>query len=414
MWILKYFINSLDSLWRNKLRSALSTLWIVIWIASVSIMMALWEWLKEQMLQSLSVSNDVIKISQKNNYWWGWGEWDDKKWKPEEKAYIQVKEVFNEQTVENIKKYISNVKYIVWYWNWSWWDSFFEWKNIYASLFWVTQDYFKAKWLKISAWSWFEKKHFDKSSKVVILWSEFVKYDLEWKNPVWKKMMIWWYSYDVLWVLEKSNDWQSNYAIIIPFPTARDSAWVKKFEEILVYVNDIQKIEPTKKDLLYLLLKLSWVSTPTDVLFWIVSNDEAIKEINKTINQVKLFLWWIAWISLLVWWIWIMNIMLVSVVERTREIWIRKAIWARKRDILTQFLVESIVISILWAIIAFLITILWVYLINKYAPWDFKAVINLNVVMFASWVSVLMWIVFWLLPAWKASKMKPIDALRFE
>lgn len=410
MSILKYFINSLDSLWRNKLRSTLSTLWIVIWIASVSIMMALWEWLKEQMLQSLSVSNDVIKISQKNSYWWHRGE----EWSKEEKPYIQVKDVFTPETVDKIEKYVSNIKYIVWYWNWYGWESYFEWKNVYASVFGVTKDYFMAKWLKLAAWSGFEKKHFDESSKVVILWSEFVKYDLDWINPVWKQIMIGWYSYDILWVLEKSNDWQSNYAMIMPYSTSQISAWVRKFEEILIYVNDIQKIEPTKKDILFLLLKLSWVDYPSDVQFWIISNDEAIKEINKTINQVKMFLGWIAWISLLVWWIWIMNIMLVSVVERTKEIGIRKAIWARKRDILTQFLVESVVISILWAIIAFWLTILWVYLINKYAPWDFKAVINLNVVMFASWVSIWMWVIFWLLPAWKASRMKPIDALRFE
>lgn len=411
MSILKYFINSLDSLWRNKLRSTLSTLWIVIWIASVSIMMALWEWLKEQMLQSLSVSNDVIKISQKNSYWWHrWEEW----WSDEQKPYIQVKDVFTPETVDKIEKYVSNIKYIVWYWNWYGWESYFEWKNVYASVFWVTKDYFKAKWLKLAAWSGFEKKHFEESSKVVILWSEFVKYDLEWINPVWKQIMIGWYAYDILWVLEKSNDWQSNYAMIMPYSTSEISAWVKKFEEILVYVDDIQKIEPTKKDILYLLLKLSGVDYPSDVQFWIISNDEAIKEINKTINQVKMFLGWIAWISLLVWWIWIMNIMLVSVVERTREIGIRKAIWARKRDILTQFLVESVVISILWAIIAFWLTILWVYLINKYAPGDFKAVININVVMFASGVSIWMWVIFWLLPAWKASRMKPIDALRFE
>ena len=159
-------------------------------------------------------------------------------------------------------------------------------------------------------------------------------------------------------------------------------------------------------------MKLSWVSSPIDAKFRLESNDEAIKEINKIIIQMQLFLWWIAWISLLVWWIWIMNIMLVSVIERTREIGIRKAIWAKKMDIITQFLTESIVISILWCIIAFLISLLWVYFVNKYSP--IPAKFSFNVILFSSLVSISMWVIFWLLPAWKAAKMKPIDALRFE
>ena len=194
----------------------------------------------------------------------------------------------------------------------------------------------------------------------------------------------------------------------------------KSIEEIQALINENnermsilrEKIEQTKKDILYLLLKLSWVSTPSDVKFRLESNDDAIKEINKVIMQMQLFLWWIAWISLLVWWIWIMNIMLVSVIERTREIGIRKAIGAKKSDILIQFLTESIVISILWCIIAFWISLLWVYLINKYSP--IPAKFSINVILFSSAVSIWMGIIFWLLPAWKAAKMKPIDALRFE
>ena len=88
MKLLKYFLNALDALWRNKLRSALSTLWIVIWIASVTIMLALWEWLKQKMLESLSVSNDVISITQKQDYgWWVWPDWKPLK---KEEAYLYL------------------------------------------------------------------------------------------------------------------------------------------------------------------------------------------------------------------------------------------------------------------------------------------------------------------------------------
>ena len=410
MKLLKYFLNALDALWRNKLRSALSTLWIVIWIASVTIMLALWEWLKQKMLESLSVSNDVISITQKQDYgWWVWPDWKPLK---KEESYVQVKEVFIPSTIDEIKKYIKNIKYVIALWSKYWFNVKYEWKDLYPWIVWVTTDYIKWKWLKIVDWYNFTQKQFDENQKVVILWNDLVKNDLWGKNPIWKSMMIWWYSFEVIWVLDKSTDWNVNYSILIPFSTAQKRMWVDKFSNIYIYVDDILKLNQTKKDVLFLLMKLSDVWDPSSVKFWIESNDEAIKEINKTIMQMQLFLWWIAWISLLVWWIWIMNIMLVSVIERTREIWIRKAIWAKKRDILIQFLTESVVISILWCIIAFLLSLWWVYLINKYSP--IPAKFSINVVMFSSLVAVAMWVIFWIIPAWKASKMKPIDALRFE
>lgn len=412
MKILKYFIQALDALWRNKLRSTLSTLWIVIWIASVTIMLALWEWLKAQMLENLSISNDVISIIPKEDM----SQWYSEDWKPiqkqEDSPYIKVKEIFVQDTIDNIKKYVSNIKTVLSLASANWFNIKFEGKELYSSIVWINYDYLKTKNIKISSWYWFTKKHFEDSSKVVILWNGVVKYDLEWKNPIWKTLMIWWYAFDVIWALEESKDWQLNYAIIVPFSTLESSFWIQKFSNMYIYLEDILKLEQTKKDVLFLLMKLSGLSQASDVKFKIESNDDAIKQINETINQMKLFLWWIAWISLLVWWIWIMNIMLVSVVERTREIGIRKAIWAKKRDILVQFLSESIVISILWCIIAFWVSLVGIYFINKYSP--IPAKFNINVIMFSSAVSIFMWIIFWIIPAWKAAKMRPIDALRFE
>lgn len=408
MRFLKYFIQALDALWRNKLRSTLSTLWIVIWIASVTIMLALWEWLKAQMLENLSVSNDVITLTP-NDWWWDF-RWENQP--KEETPYIQVKEIFVQDSIDKIKKYVWNVKTVLALAMANSSETKFEWKDLYASIVWITPDYLQTKWIEIVTWFWFTQKHFSDSSKVVILWNDLVKYDLEWKNPVWKTIMIWWYAFDVIGILWPSKDWQLNYSMIVPMTTLQNSFWVKKFNSMMIYVEDILKIDKTKKDVLYLLLKLSEVSSPSEVKFSLQSNDEAIKQINQTINQMKLFLWWIAWISLLVWWIWIMNIMFVSVIERTREIGIRKAIWAKKRDILSQFLTESIVISILWCVIAFWLSLIWIYFINKYSP--LPAVFSLNVMLFSSAVSVWMWIIFWIIPAWKAAKMKPIDALRFE
>ena len=131
-------------------------------------------------------------------------------------------------------------------------------------------------------------------------------------------------------------------------------------------------------------------------------------------NYLLLAIWWI---SLLVWGIWVMNIMIVSVTERTREIGIRKAIGALNRDIIAQFLVESVIIVIIWWLIALLFSFWIVALLNKAfigSDFEFHAVITYDVVLIALWLTTAIWIIFWILPARKAAKLKPIDALRFE
>lgn len=166
-------------------------------------------------------------------------------------------------------------------------------------------------------------------------------------NPLGKPMSIGGYAYTVIGILEKSTDWDQNSAIYVPITTAEKSLGGKGFDTITIYVNDIQKLQATKKNLLYLLMKLSGVSSPQETKFQVQSNDEVIKQINESMAQFQLLLGGIAGISLLVGGIGIMNIMLVSVIERTREIGIRKAIGAKRKDILLQFLTESVVVTAL-------------------------------------------------------------------
>jgi ABC-type antimicrobial peptide transport system permease subunit len=112
MKILRYFTNALYSLWRNKLRSALSTLGIVIGIASVSIMMSIGEGMRQMMLENLSVSNDVISIVQKMDA----GASSDGP-KKEPIAYVQVKDIFTEDTIAAIFKHVGNISSVIGYGN---------------------------------------------------------------------------------------------------------------------------------------------------------------------------------------------------------------------------------------------------------------------------------------------------------
>jgi putative ABC transport system permease protein len=120
----------------------------------------------------------------------------------------------------------------------------------------------------------------------------------------------------------------------------------------------------------------------------------------------------IASVSLIVGGIGIMNIMLVSVTERTREIGIRMSIGARKRDILTQFLMEAIVMSLLGGLIGIMFGVAGSSLVSKIAGWP--TFVTANSILLAVFFSTIVGIFFGYYPARKASTLHPIDALRYE
>jgi putative ABC transport system permease protein len=120
----------------------------------------------------------------------------------------------------------------------------------------------------------------------------------------------------------------------------------------------------------------------------------------------------IAGISLLVGGIGIMNIMLVSVTERTREIGIRKAVGALRRDILFQFLMESVLLSLIGGSLG--IALGW--MISQVAGQliDLETVVDLGTVLLASGFATAVGLVFGIYPAWRAAGLRPIEALRYE
>jgi len=146
--------------------------------------------------------------------------------------------------------------------------------------------------------------------------------------------------------------------------------------------------------------------------FRIISQSQLLSTVNEIAGTLTMMLGGIAGISLVVGGIGIMNIMLVSVTERIREIGIRKAIGARRRDILFQFLIESMVISGLGGVIGILLGITGSNLIGR--ALNLPVAISPRVIALATGFSVTVGIIFGLYPANKASKLNPIDALAYE
>ena len=144
-----------------------------------------------------------------------------------------------------------------------------------------------------------------------------------------------------------------------------------------------------------------------------VTNSSTIMETMSSVNDtMKWMLGGIAAISLLVGEIGIMNIMLVSVTERTREIGIRKAIGARKRMILLQFLLEALLVSVMGCIIGIILSLVIIFGINHIST-SLSASLSLQVVWIAIVFSVCIGVVFGIYPAHKAANKRPIEALRF-
>ncbi len=147
--------------------------------------------------------------------------------------------------------------------------------------------------------------------------------------------------------------------------------------------------------------------------FVVLTQADLLQSFGAITALLTVFLGVIAGISLLVGGIGIMNIMLVTVTERTREIGLRKAVGARQRDILAQFLVESVMLAAVGGAAGLAVAALGTALVGALLP-DLKATVSASGVLLATTISALIGIFFGLYPARRASRLNPIDALRFE
>jgi putative ABC transport system permease protein len=147
--------------------------------------------------------------------------------------------------------------------------------------------------------------------------------------------------------------------------------------------------------------------------FTIVTQEDIIDVAGSIIGVLTVFLGAIAGISLLVGGIGIMNIMLVSVTERTREIGIRKAVGAKRRDILWQFLIEAMVLSVMGGLAGLALGAFGANMVSRLSE-DLQAVLTPQVVVMATGFSAAVGLFFGIYPAMRAARLHPIEALRYE
>jgi len=261
----------------------------------------------------------------------------------------------------------------------------------------------------VSAGRFFSRSEVRRFAKVTVIGTTVATELFADTYPINKEILIGDKRYKVIGVLESKGSGLGNdqdNQIIVPITTLQRQTNADKLSYIYIQLKNTDNIDKATKQIETILLEQGLDKDEVSVL----NSKELLSTISGILSAITLGLGGIAAISLVVGGIGIMNIMLVSVTERTREIGLRKAVGAQPRDILIQFLIEAVSLSLVGGTIGVLLGSLGALALNQFVqttvtPWS---------IIIAFVFSTLVGIVFGVWPARKASSLSPINALRYE
>lgn len=292
----------------------------------------------------------------------------------------------------------------------------FQNQNINSSISGVTPDYESVHNFHVEYGSFISRTDQNSQVKVVVLGQNVVSELFGQTNPLGKIIKIKNIPFTVIGIMQKKG--QSGFQnlddmVFIPLSTAQKRIFGANYlRSIFVQVDKESEVDKASFEIKSLLMNRHNIGDPSEADFTVTNQADILSTVNQITGIMTALLGGIAAISLLVGGIGIMNIMLVSVTERTREIGLRKAVGAKRRDILAQFLIESVLLSIFGGTIGLGFGIGLSYLISKTG--GFATVITTDSVILAFMFSAGIGVFFGVYPASRASKLSPIEALRFE
>ncbi|MDP4143629.1 MAG: ABC transporter permease [Bacillota bacterium] len=388
---------ALSSVWSNKMRSFLTMLGIIIGISSVIILVGMGQGTQKAVSDQIDklgtnlITVNLTKTAAITN---------------EELAELKTKPGIKE-IAPTISQGSVNVKA----------GSKSNTTTLEAS----TPAYEEIRKLSVSSGRFITQRDIDNRYNVLVIGTETAQNIFGYTNVVGQTMYVNGIEFEIVGVLTSqgtSSSGSSDDRIIVPLTTGErllKNANVKTFYVEADSKDNINTAMSYLELFLNKKFKLSnssTDSTATRSYYRVMSQTSILDTATSTSKSLTTMLAGIAAISLIVGGIGIMNIMLVSVVERTREIGTRKAIGAKRRTILMQFLIEAASVSGLGGIIGVLFGYLGAYVGEHF--FSTTIVISNNIVLEALIFSMLVGIIFGIYPANKASKLNPIDALRFE
>jgi putative ABC transport system permease protein len=294
-------------------------------------------------------------------------------------------------------------------------------ENLNSSVLGVTPEYMDVLNLELTNGTFFNDYDYQRGSKLAVLGANVAETLFGTTNPIGQQIRIGSIVVRITGVLQsKGGTFGSpDDSIFIPLTAMQQTVAQPRTAQgdhvvssIYLAVGDEEMADVTVTDLANLLRDRHNLGSGVDDDFIITSMEEIASAISETANTMTYLLGAIAAISLLVGGIGVMNIMLVSVLERTREIGIRKALGAKERDIWSQFLIEAALLTLVGGIIGTAVGLIVSYLINQSG--FVSTLVTADIIILAVSVSVGIGLFFGFYPAWNASRLDPIKALRFE
>jgi len=389
----------------NKLRSILTTLGIVIGIVTVTLMGTAIEGLNNSFLNSISsIGADVLYVDRASWIIQSQKEWIESQKRPAialtvastlerqmPLAEAVVPVAINDEPVKYKKRNSSSV-------------------NVVGT----TEQFQLTSGLTVGQGRFLSTAECSGGRPVCVIGAEIATNLFQQEPPLGEKILVDGHAFEVVGVLEKQGGLGDNGGIdnevIVPLPQFNNAFLDEPDYEIQVKVKQLDQLDDAREELRSLLRRIRHLSPGVPDNFAINQQDQFLEIFHKvagTIGAVGLF---ITGLSLFVGGIGIMNIMFVSVAERTREIGVRKAIGAKRRTILLQFLIEAASICLIGGTIALGIAWLATLALQKVMP----ATMSPMIVAVSLLVSLLTGVLSGFFPAWRAARMNPVDALRNE
>ena len=396
----------------NKMRSFLTALGIIIGIAAVITMLAIGQGSKASIKANIAeMGSNMIMISPGADMRGG---------VRQDASAMETLKQADYQTIKDECNYISAISPTV--------NSSGQWingnNNTQSSIYGVNQDYLSIRQLKVADGEMFTDNDIKAAAKVCILGQTVVDYLFpDGSDPVGKVVRFNSIPFRVVGVLKKkgynSMGMDQDDLVLAPYTTVMKRILAQTYlGGIVCSAITEEASQPAQDQITEILRRNHKLKDATDTTeadeddFNIRSQEEISSMMNSTMSTITILLGSVAGISLLVGGIGIMNIMYVSVTERTKEIGLRMSVGARGIDILNQFLIESVMLSITGGIIGVIVGVGAAVGINVFAHWPIQIQPWSVVLSFA--VCSATGIFFGWYPAKKAASLDPIEAIRYE
>ncbi len=279
----------------------------------------------------------------------------------------------------------------------------------------TSESYMKIQNLSLSKGDFYKQGEVDNKAKVIVLGSQLAQDLYGSEGTLGKELIIEGSAYRIIGILKPADEngfTNPNSQAYMPYTAAGEAFKTQNFNSITVQAQNENVVNQVKNDIKATLLANHQIKDAKLADFNVSSSADLLSAVNGITSMLTALLAGIAAISLLVGGIGIMNIMLVSVTERTREIGLRKAVGAKTLDIMSQFIIEAVLLTLAGGILG----IGMGFLIGKLAApgLGFTPIVSSSSILLAVGVSSFIGLLFGVYPAAKASRLNPIDALRYE